>query len=456
MSTVIASPLRARQVDALTTGPVLPTLLRLALPNTLAMVAVAMVSVAETRYVGAFGRDALAAMAVVFPFVMLMQNLSSGAMGGGVSSSISRALGAGNEGQARELARHAVAIAAIAGLLFSLVFLAAGKLVYALLGASNDVLRLALAYSNVVFCGAVIVWGTNSLISILRGTGDMRSPSAAILAIAALQVALGAAFGFGLGPFPRLGMPGVALGLVLGYGCIGAVLLWLLLSGRAGVRLQARLNAWQWPLFREILRVGLPACLSPVQTVLTVLVATGFISRLGADALAGFGIGSRLEFLLIPIAFAVGVATVPMVGMAIGKGDVARARQVAWTGAALSGAVVGAIGLIVALWPAAWSSIFSSDAGVLQQAQAYLRAAGPGYAFFGIGMTLFFASQGAGRVLGPVLAGTARLVVVATGAFVLHVLGAPGEWYFILIGASMALYGVLAAFSVYRSRWAPP
>ncbi len=162
-------------------------------------------------------------------------------------------------------------------------------------------------------------------------------------------------------------------------------------------------------MFLDILRVGAVASFSPLQTVLTVLILTRLVASFGTEALAGYGIGARLEFLLVPIAFAVGVACVPMVGMAIGAGDVARARRVAWTGAGVSACAVGLIGLVVAAVPQAWSGRFTSDPGVLAAADLYLRLAGPAFVFVGLGLVLYFASQGAGKVLGPVLAATVRL-----------------------------------------------
>ena len=117
--------------------------------------------------------------------------------------------------------------------------------------------------------------------------------------------------------------------------------------------------------------------------MLCVLVMTALIARLGADALAGYGIGARLEFLAIPIAFGVGVATLPMVGMAIGNKDVPRARRVAWIGGALSAGVTGLVGLVVALCPTLWAGLFTDKAEVIQYCALYLRQAGPAYAFFG-------------------------------------------------------------------------
>jgi len=439
--------------ERLLTGPILPTLLRLAGPNMLAMVSAAAVGIAETRYVGLLGTEPLAAMAVVFPFSMLMQMFSAGSMGGGISSAVARALGAGDAKRAQSLATSAALIGLVLGLFFTVAFLLGGRALYSLLGARGQVLELACEYSNTLFCGMVGVWVANSLVSVWRGTGDMKRPSSLILVVSAVQIALGAALGLGLGPFPRWGMTGIALGQVLAFWGAAAFLLWTFGTGRARLRLASPEAPPTRAAFRDILRVGALACLSPLQSVATVLISTGLVATAGIDALAGYGIGSRLEFMLVPIAFGIGVASVPMVGLAVGRGDIPRARRVAWTAAAVSAVLLGAIGLVVALVPRVWSGLFSDQAPVLAAADLYLRLAGPAFPLFGLGLTLFFASQGAGKVLGPVLAGTLRLVVVGGLGALLVFSEAPAWTYFALVGSGMVAYGVSTAVAVYFTRW---
>src|SRR5262249_16529829 len=275
-----------------------------------------------------------------------------------------------------------------------------------LLGGSGAVLAEAVRYSNVLFSGALLIWLSNSLASVLRGTGNMRLPSVTILGASALQMVLGGSLGLGLGPLPRLGMPGVALGQLIATGTGVAVLIWYLRSGRGRLRLEFQGIAFRREMFFDILKVGALACLSPVQSILTVLIFTALVARFGVPALAGYGIGARLEFLLIPIAFGVGVAAVPMVGMAIRAAEASRARCVGGAGGGFSGVLRGWRGPPVAPPPELWAGLFSRDPAVLHAASAYLRLAGPGFAFFGLGLTLYFAAQGSGNVLGSVLAST--------------------------------------------------
>ncbi len=442
-------------VQGLRHGPILRTLVRLAVPNVLAMVLTVLVGIAETYYVGRLGTPPLAAMALVFPFAMLTQMMSAGAMGGGVSSAISRALGAGQADRAAELARHAVAIGVAAGIVYTAVFLLWGPLFYAWLGGRDAVLAEASRYSAVLFSGALMVWLSNTLASVLRGTGNMRVPSVTIVLAAVLQIALGGLLGLGAGPVPSFGMVGVAVGHLVATTTVVAVLWWFLASGRARVRLHWRGPRLELALLADILRVGALSCVSPVMSVLTVLIFTGLVAHLGVLPLAGYAIGQRLEFLLVPIAFGIGVASVPMVGMAIGAGDVIRARRVAWTAGALSALNLALIGATVALWPDLWAGLFTADAGVLDHARQYLRTVGPAFPLFGLGLTLYFASQGAGRVLGPVLAATLRLLLVAGAGWFMAGRGAGPAAYFALVAGAMVAYGLATALAVRLTPWGP-
>jgi putative MATE family efflux protein len=435
------------------TSPILPTLLKLALPNTVAMFGSTLVAVAETSYIGRLGTEPLAAIALVFPFAMLTQMMSAGAMGGGVSSAISRALGAGNRERAATLALHAAIIGACGGLFFTLMMLLFGREFFSLLGGRGRVLDEACNYSQVLFSGAIAIWLVNTLASVLRGTGDMRLPSATLIGAALAQIVVGGMLGLGLAGLPQFGMRGVAAGQLTAFS-LGAIFLsWYLISGSSRLTLNFSEFTFQRGMFIDILKVGAVSCLSPLQSVLTILIFTKILAGFGTETLAGYGMGSRLEFLLIPIAFAFGVASVPMVGMAIGAGMVTRARQVAWTAGAAAGLSVGLVGLIVAINPALWVSLFTRDPGVTAAANSYFAWAGPAFGFFGMGTCLYFASQGAAKVAGPVLASTVRLLMVGIGGWWLVSIDAPAWTLFALVGAAMIVFGLSTAATVRLTRW---
>jgi putative MATE family efflux protein len=443
----------ATPVGSLLTSPILPTLLKLALPNAIAMFGTALVAVAETSYIGRLGVEPLAGIALVFPFVMLTQMMSTGAMGGGVSSAVSRALGSGDRERAANLALHAAIIGIGGGLLFTAVMLVFGRVFYALLGGRGEVLEQAMHYSQVLFSGAVSIWLVNTLASVVRGTGDMRVPSLVLIGVAIIQVIVGGGLGLGLFGLPKFGMRGVAAGQLTAFTLGALFLAWYLVSGRSRLKLNFKSFAFKSDMFLDILKVGAVSCLQPLQTALNIIIFTKILAGFGTVELAGYGMGSRLEFLLVPIAFAFGTASIPMVGMAMGAGLVARARHVAWIAAASAGVVVGLIGLIVAIDPGLWVSLFTSDPGVTAAAYSYFHWAGPGFGFFGAGVCLYFSSQGAAKVGGPVLAGTIRLALVALGGWWLAASGAPAWTLFALVGTAMVVFGLSTALSIHLTRW---
>ena len=433
-------------------APILPTLLRLSAPGLLLVVFQAAISIADMHFVGRLGTAPLAGLALVFPLVMLLQMTSAGAMGGAISAAIARALGAGDAHRARSLVVHALVIAAAMGLAFTLLLLVFGGGIYRLLGGEGEALESALAYSNVLFGGAALVWIANTFASALRGSGNTLVPALALVAASFVHVPLSGALVLGAGPLPRLGIAGAAVAYVVAFGCAAAATgLYLWRSPLRPRRADLRLDARQ---FREILRVGAVSSMSAVQTVLTAVILTGLVGRFGTAALAGYGVGVRLELLQVPIAFAIGQALVVLVGTNIGAGQPARAKRIAYTGAAIASGVCLAIGLTVALLPQLWISLFSRDPEVLASGAAYLRIVGPFYPFMGAGITLYFASQGAARVGWPVLAGTARLVIVVAGGLAAVALGAPLSALYAVIAVGIAVWGGTTIWAVRASDWA--
>ncbi len=431
------------KADQLLTAPVLPTLLRLSAPGVLLVVFQSMVSVGDTYFVGRLGTAPLAGLALVFPLIMLLQMTSAGAMGGGVSSAIARALGRGDTGMARRLVVHALVIAAAMALAFTVLVLLFGEALFRALGGSADTLPHALAYSNIVFAGAITVWLANTLSSVLRGTGNMHTPALALIGAAVVHVPLSGML------VSRIGIAGAGVAYVTTFGLAGAVMgavVWrssLLRPHREDLKLERR-------LFREILRVGAISVLNSLQTVVTAVIVTGFVGRYGTAALAGYGVGLRLELLQIPLVFAVGQAMVVMVGTHIGAGRGAGAKKIAWAGALLAASVSLVIGLTVAAVPSAWVGLFSTDPAVLESGSLYLRTVAPFYPLLAAGIALYFASQGAGRVLRPMLAGSLRLVIVIVGGgLVATSLGG----VFGVIAAGIVAFGVLTVAFIAHDRW---
>jgi len=286
---------------------------------------------------------------------------------------------------------------------------------------------------------------------VLRGGGNTLAPALALAAAALVHIPLSGALTLGWAPFPRLGIVGAALAYVV------AFLVASLLMGAMVWRGHLRPRGGDWRLqgrvFREILRVGAVSVVQALQTVLTAVILTGFVGSFGTAALAGYGVGVRLELLQIPLVFAIGQALVVMVGTNIGAGHGARAKRIAWTGAGVAAGISLTVGGLVAVYPALWIRIFSQDPAVLAAGSQYLHVVAPFYAFFGAGMALYFASQGAGRMVLPVLAGTVRLVLVVAGGALVVAAAWPLAALFAVIAAGIVVFGALIAAAVRAGRW---
>ena len=449
-----ATAAAASRTRDLLQAPLLPTLFRLATPNVIGLFATTVVIGYDGYILGRLGADALAGVALVFPLSMLMLQISAGGIGGAVTAGVARALGGGRSEDADRIAQHALLIAALLAATFMLIMLGFGGGIYRAMGGRDAALAAALSYSTVLFGGALLICLANILAAIVRGAGNMVLPSAMLTGTAVLHLLLCPLLVFGWGPLAGLGLAGAALSTLCANLVATVVLLAYLSNGRAAVQLLRV----RWELRREflraILRVGAPASLSPILSNGSIAAATALIGSYGTAALAGYGVAARLEYIMIPIAFGFGTALTTMVATNMGAGQHERALRATWTGGAVVAILTGIIGIVAAIAPGLWMDLFSTDPAVLAIGSSYLRVVGACYSLFGLGLALFFASQGAGRMFWPLAGSVARLVVVALGGWLaVHVWQVPPSGFFMVIAAGFVVYAVMIAGAIRLGTW---
>ena len=441
--------LRVRQMLQ---APILPLLLRMAWPTMLIMLVQASTGLIETWWVAKLGTDALAGMALVFPPYMLMTMISAGAIGGSISAAVARALGAGRRAQADELIIQAILINTVLGLGFSLLFLLFGRPIYQLLGGSAGALEAALQYSNTVFAGVVLIWLMNGLSSIIRGTGNMVFPAMVTCIGAVALVPMSALLIFGFGPVPALGIIGGGVALILYFAGGTCAMAWYIASGRTPLRIH-----WVAPKLgpmRSILRVGGLSTLMSIQTNVVIAGTTALVASVASiEAVAGFGTATRLEYLLIPVVFGIGAPMVALVGVNIGAGQRERALAIAFTGGLIAFCVTEIIGMAAAIWPGPWLRLFSADPLMMAAGTEYLRVVGPVYGFFGLGLSLYFASQGAGRLQWPFLSGLVRVIIALGGGWLMIELTGSLRGLFVAVAAALTVYGLMTFFAIRAGAW---
>ncbi len=436
------------------TAPIGPTILRLAAPNIISMVMSSLTMMTEAFYIGQLGTAPLAGLALAFPMMMLMGMLSAGAFGGTITGAVSRRLGAGDRAGAEELAVHALLLMVVLSSLCSAAFLLFGRAIYGVLGGSGAVLEQALAYSDTLFLGVVGLWLSNALAGIVRATGNMAVTAKIGVLGSIMQVSIGGVLVFGLGPFPKMGIAGAPAGIIIS-STISTLLMLIYLSTRCPqLRLHLTGVKLHWAPIIGLLRIGGLAAVNPFSTLASVLVITAAMARFGTDVLAGYGVGARLEFLVVPMIFGLGAASTALVGVHFGARQIARAHHVAWTAAAFSALLAGSIGAVAALFPGLWANLFTTDETVRAACRACLQTVAPFYAFFGVATCLFFASQGAGRVLWPVIAGLVRVVIIVGGSIILAGnTGAQPNDYFIVIAIGMIAHALVTATAIRLGAW---
>jgi Na+-driven multidrug efflux pump len=324
------------------------------------------------------------------------------------------------------------------------------------MGGQGQMLSAAFAYANVAFGGAVSLCMLNLLGSAVRGTGNMGLPAAVIVGSVIAHVLFSPLLILGWGPMPALGPAGAGWGLIIPFGGGSLVLLGYLRSSRSLVTLVFRGVRLQWSLFAEILKVGVPGLINVLITNLSVVLLTGIAGHLGREVAIGYAMGARLEYILIPLAFGFGTAIVAMVGTNWGAGQYRRAREIAWTGGVTVAAACTTIGLIVALFPDVWMGLFTHDDEVVRIGASYLHIVGPIYGLYGLGMALYFATQGFGSVMWTVSANAVRLLA-NTGCALVAVywldLGAIG--FSVAIAGGFGAYAALTAVAMFRVKEPP-
>jgi Na+-driven multidrug efflux pump len=247
------------------------------------------------------------------------------------------------------------------------------------------------------------------------------------------------------------GLAGIGMAFAAVFSVAAGVFGVVVMRGGAGFvpRLRVRPRA---ALFARILAVGLVASLLAAVANLTTIFVTAQLAAQGPVAVAAYGISARLEFMIIPVAFGVGSALTALVGRAVGAGDWAEARRIAWTGAALAFVLTGACGLLVTLFPAGFAGFFTSDAEVVAIAARALAVIGPAYGAFGLGTAMYFACQGAGRMGWLVAAALSRFALaVGGGALLAGPMGLEGQFLGVALG--ITAYGLVVAASVRPGVW---
>ena len=420
---------KSRDEFDLTAGGVGKPLFYLSLPIVVTNLLQTAYNLADTFWIGQYSTNALAAISFAFPMVFLIISLGMGLAVAG-SILVAQHTGAGHDGEAEYAASQTVGFAAVAAVVLGAVAYFLVGDVLALLGASEDVLPLATAYMEIISLGILFMFGFFVFISLMRGYGDTITPMLVMLGSVALNVVLDPFLIFGWWIFPQWGIEGAAIATVFSRGLALAVGLWIMLSGRRGVRIRPRDIVPDLHYGRRLVRIGVPASVEGTGQAVAINLLMFIVGTFSTPVVAAFGIGVRVFSVIFLPAIAVARGVETMSGQNIGAGKPDRAALTARVAARTTFVVLAVAGVVTFLFADPIVALFTDDRAVIEVGATFLRYVAPSFGFIGIMRSYNGGFRGAGKTLTAAaiavsMLGLIRLPIawVASGF-----MGPPGIW----------------------------
>jgi len=439
----------AERRTIMTQGGIGPTLFSLTAPMVLAFVSMLAFNLVDTIYVGMLGTTELAAMAFTFPVVFFFNSISAG-ISTGVTSLISRTVGACNHGWVQNITASSLVLGMVIAVAVTAVGLLTMDPLFRMLGAGGDLLGLVKDYMFWWYLGTFFITVAFMGSGVLRGIGDMKRPMYILLAAVSANLVLDPALIFGWGPLPALGLSGAAIATVIARALTLPLTLWILRreEGLFETRippLKDLLRPW-----KGILKIGVPASLVNVMAPINTGIITAILAPYGKDVVAGFGAGTRLEGLLLMPPVALSVGLIPFIGQNEGAGMQGRVRTSIW----ISNRFVVLYGMVVYVFLAATSPMtaraFSTDPDVVRAYVQFFVYSGIGYSLISLS---FVASSAYNAVGNPAPAAALyfiRLLLLMVPLMLLGQLLVGLEGIFLGIASANILAGFLALYMVRR------
>lgn len=396
-------------------APLAPTMFKLAVPGVIGAVLTTMPGLLEATFLKESGTGALAAVALVYPLVILSGMFSAGAFGGAISGFIARAIGAGNDDEASAVLVCAVIISLAGGFLMWILVVLLGPFLYQYASDSPTITDAAHYYATLLFPAIPAYWLVNMLSSVLRGSGDMIRPAIVAAILLATYILCASLLIPTQGATINEALKAAAIAMASAYLLASALVTYFIAHKSQPVRF--RIAAFRPALLTKILRQGTLAASQSVMTIVYALVTTIIFSRFGTDWLAGFGLAVRLELIMVPVIFGIGASMIAIVGAYAGAGMREEAISIAWRGIAVNVVLIGALGALLSIFPASWCGLVGSDPAVINSCSQALAVIAPTYAFFALGLSCYLLSQALNTLAFPVLGALARLIIVATGLY---------------------------------------
>jgi len=441
------------RIQLILNGSIKKMLFKLAGPNMVSVLFMLVVGFAEPFFAGQLGIIQLASVAITYPLVSLSGMIGAGAVGGGVVSALSRSIGKNDLDRANVVIWHSFIIYCVVSIIFFIVFVFFSRNLFIAMGVEESVVEKAVGYSRLFFILSPSIFLFYLMMSIYRSFGDYQFLAVINVLLGILQLFLSGALSLGWFFFPSLGVNGLALAFVIPQGMAGILMFISILFGKYPIRF--KILALRKEIFVDILNVGGLGAINSTSIALTMVFTTAFISRFGTEAIAGYGVCARLEQTLIPLSFGVGGVLTSCVGTNFGANQFYRARKSAWLGATFIASIAAIAGVTFSIFPNLWLDFFTTDLDAYIIGALYLSIVAPFFPLFAFGKTLYFASQGTGKMLIPISGAITRLIIVMIFGFICVFFELEIKYLFFIIGIAMSSVGLILTLNMFGSVWNP-
>ena len=381
----------------LTRGPIIKPLLALSLPIMASNAMQTAYNVADTFWLGRVGAEAVAALSIGWPLIFLLISIAAGLSMAGTTL-VAQYTGADEPEKANHMAGQVFILLLILGISFAVVGVLVARPILILMGTPEEVLPLAVVYSQIIFGGVVLMFGSFIFQAIISGWGDTVTPMKLMLISVVLNIVLDPLLIFGVGPLPRMGVAGAAIATVFSRGVASIIGFYLLFSGKKGITIHPRDLIPRLHDIKRVIQIGVPSAIEQSTLAFGFTVMAAIVAQFGTVALAAYGIGTRLISILSMPAMGFSMAVSIMVGQNLGAGKDERAERVGWlsSGAILLILTVGGAVSFLLAQPIVSIFIVQEDQAVIELGSRFIKFIALGMGTFGVRLVLNGVFRGAG------------------------------------------------------------
>ncbi|MDZ7371552.1 MAG: MATE family efflux transporter [candidate division KSB1 bacterium] len=421
--------------SSLTEGSILKSLWALSVPIVFANLLQTAYQLTDTFWVGRLGGAAVAAVSVSFPIIFLLVSLGGGLTIAGTIL-VAQFKGRNHQTAMDHITAQTFLLVFVVSLLLSVLGILLSPLLLRLMGTEAAIFEQALVYLKISFAGLLFSFVFMAFQSLLRGIGDVKTPAIIVLGTVLLNVLIDPLFIFGWGPVPPMGVKGAAIATLITQAAAAVIGLHILIGGSYGIRLVPRDLVPDLPLIGKVFELGFPASIEHSARALGTMAITFLVAGFGTQALAAYGIGSRvLSFVIIP-SIGLSMATSTLVGQNVGAGQIRRAERIAVLSAWAGFVPLTVIGVLFFVFAEGIAAVFiPREPETIRESAVMIRHLSISFGFIGAQMALNGAFRGSGNTL----------ITMMLSILTLWVLQLPTAWVLSRYTA-MGVNGLWASF----------